>query len=307
MVKAFSSALLALMTLLSVGLPQGFAERSFTSISERYAPAVVKITTLDQAGRTVGSGSGFFVNSRGDVATNFHVLEKASKALIQTAGGGKGEVLGITHADPGVDLLIAGTAFRNTPAVLLGDSDTVVEGESVLVLGNSPGWEGTFSTGVVTTIRKAGDLTLLQLSARILPGGSGGPVFNTTGEVIGIATAFSDFAHFAMPANYLRTLKAERSSVEALRGSSVKLEASVVNSTLLEVLVRQNPGDPVSKSTSASPADGRRPLTVYFKSGKKVLCDWVWKEGETVFLVVHGKDFAVGYDLNLIDAKRSLL
>jgi S1-C subfamily serine protease len=305
--RILTSALLTLFFLLSVGLPHGLAEWSISSISERYAPAVVKITALDDEGRMAGSGSGFFVNSRGDVATNYHVLENASKAVVQTARGEKGEIFEITHADPGVDLLIAGTSFRNTLPVTLGDSDRVIVGESVLVLGNSPGWEGTLSSGMITRVRNAGDLTLLQVTARILPGGSGGPVFNTTGEVIGIATAFSDFAHFAMPVNYLRTLRAESSSVDALKGSSVKLEASLVNSTLVDVLVRPSLGAPVPTGTSVSSAGGYRPLTVYFKSGKKVLCDWVWKEGETLFLVIHGKLFAVGYDLNLIDAKRSLL
>jgi hypothetical protein len=148
---------------------------------------------------------------------------------------------------------------------------------------------------------------LLQVTARILPGGSGGPVFNISGEVIGIATAFVDLAHFAMPVNYLKSLQAEPSPLNALGGSSVKLEASLVNNTLVDVLVRQNLDDPTSRRTSVSTAGGHRPLTVYFKSGKKVLCDWVWKEGETLFLVFHGKRFAVGYDVNLIDTKRSLL
>ena len=305
MLRALSTALLSPVLLLSFGLSPALAEWSISGISERYAPAVVKITALDDAGRMTGSGSGFFVNSRGDLATNYHVLEKASKALVQTARGQKGELVTITHADPGVDQLVAGTSFRNTLPVTLGDSDRVNAGESILVLGNSPGWEGTLSSGVVTRVRKAGDLTLIQVTARILPGGSGGPVFNSAGEVIGIATAFSDYGHFAMPVNYLRTLRAEHSSVGALKGSSVKFEASLVNSTLVDVLVRPGPGDPVQPSVP-SPG-GNRPLTVYFKSGKKVICDWVWKEGGTLFLVMHGKHFAVGYDLHLIDAKRSPL
>ena len=307
MLKTLASVLLTQVFLVSAGLPQALGEWSISGISERYTPAVVKITTLDDAGRMAGSGSGFFVTSRGDIATNYHVLENASKAVVQSARGEMGEILEITHADPKMDLLIAGTSFRNTPPVTLGNSDKVIVGESVLVLGNSPGWEGTISSGMITHVRKAGDLTLLQVTARILPGGSGGPVFNTAGEVIGIATAFSDFAHFAMPVNYLRNLRADPSSVNGLKGSSVKFEASLVNSTLVDVLVRPGVGDPVATKTPPSPPGRHRPLTVYFKSGKKVLCDWVWKEGETLFLVMHGKRFAVGYDLRMIDAKRSLL
>ena len=305
MLKALSSALLFLVLLLSFGLSPVLAEWSISGISERFAPAVVKIIALDDAGRMAGSGSGFFVTSRGDIATSYHVLENASRAVVQTARGQKGEIREITHANPGVDLLIAGTSFRNTLPVRLGDSDSVTTGERVLVLGNSPGWEGTLSSGVITHLRNAGGLTLLQITARILPGGSGGPVFNARGQVIGIATAFSDYGHFAMPVNYLKTLKAGLSSVDALKECSVKFEASLINSTVVDVVVRPSLNAPVQPSVS--PPGAHRPLTVYFKSGKKVLCDWVWKDGETLFLVIHGKHFAVGYDLHLIDAKRSLL
>jgi len=307
MPKIFASALFSLVLLFSIGLPRVFAEWSISEITERYAPAVVKITALDKAGGTVGSGSGFFVNDRGDVATNYHVLENASRAIVRTGKGDEGEILEITHSDPGLDLLIARTCFRNTLPVTFGDSDKVLLGQTVLVMGNSPGWERTLSSGTLTHIRKAGNLILLQITARILPGGSGGPVFNTEGEVIGIAAAYIDFAYFAVPVNYFRALKAEPAPVGALRGPSVKFAASLVDRTVVDVLVRGNVGDTLSRSAPASSAGGHSPLTVYFKSGRKVLCDRVWKEGETLFLVFHGKGFAVGYDLNLIDAKRSLL
>jgi hypothetical protein len=304
--RIFASTLLASIFLLFVGLPGSLAEWSISRISERYAPAVVKITTMDDTGRIVGSGSGFFVNSSGDVATNYHVLEHASKAVVKTVKGDQGEILEIARADPGVDLLIAGTSFRNTLPVTLGDSDGVIVGESVLIMGNSPGWEGTLSSGTISRIRKADNLSLLQVTAPILPGGSGGPVFSITGRVIGIATAFLDVAQFAVPVNYLKTLKAESSPLEGLRGSAVKLEAFLVDNTLVDVLVTGSHDVPVSRGMPSSSGDGHRPLTICFKNGKKVLCDWVWKEGGTLFLVFQGKHFAVGYDLNLIDVKRSL-
>jgi len=305
MLRGSSATLFFLVLLFSFGLSPALAEWSISSISERYAPAVVEIAALDETGRKVGSGSGFFVNSRGDIATSYHVLENASKAVVRTVKGEEGEVVGITHADPGVDLLVARTSFRHTFPVTLGDSQSLTAGESVLVMGNSPGWEGTLSSGTIAHIRKAGDLTLIQITARILPGGSGGPVFNISGEVIGVATAFEDFAHFAMPIQYLKSLKPEPSSVEALRGGSLKLEASLVNEELVDVTVR--PGLPAPALSTLSAAGDHRPLTVYFKSGKEVHCDWIWKEGETLFLVHRGKGFAVGYDLDLIDEKRSLL
>jgi hypothetical protein len=307
MPRMLASALLSLLLLVSVGLPGVHAQGSISEIYERSAPAVVKITALDEAGRTVGSGSGFFIDNRGSVATNYHVLEKASKVMVQNMKGEHGEVLEITHADPAVDLVIAQTCYRNTPALTLGDSDKVLVGEHVLVIGNAPGQERKLSSGAITHLRKAGHLTLIQVSAAILPGFSGGPVFNVSGEVVGIATAFLGPAHFALPASCLRSLNLHRSPVNALRGASVKLEASLVDNTLVEVRVKQDRGYSPEKTRAGAPPDHHRPLTVYFKSGKKVLCDLAWKEGGTLFLVVHGKRFAVGYDLDLIDMKRSLL
>jgi len=302
----FALALLCFVFLLSCGPPAALADWSISGISERYAPAVVKITAMDEGGRAISSGSGFFVNDRGDIATNYHVLEKASKAVVRTLTGDEGEIVEVTRPGPGLDLLVAGTSLRNTRPVVLGDSDRVLAGQEVLVMGNSPGWQGTLSSGTITHIRKAGGVTLLQLTAPILAGGSGGPVFNTEGEVIGIATAYTDFACFAVPANYLRTLKPRPSPLGALKIPSVKFEACLVDRTLVDITAGPNLGDRVTRSTDAFSAGPRRPLTVYFKSGGKALCDRVWKEGGTVFLVFHGKPFAVGYDMNLIDLKRSL-
>ena len=307
MLRIFASVLLSSVLLLSAGLPRVLAEWSISRISERYAPAVVKITALDETGRMVRSGSGFFVNSRGDVATNHHVLERASRALVQTVKGETGEILEIARDDPGVDLLIARTSLQDTLPVAMGDSDKILVGESILIMGNSPGWEGTLSSGMVTQVRRAGDLKLIQISARILPGCSGGPVFNTTGEVIAVATAFLDFARFAMPVNYLKNLRPEPSPLKSLKEPSVKFEASLVDRTLVEVLVKQNLDGLIPRTSSLSVSGQNRPLTVYFKSGKKLLCDWVWKEGRTLFLVVRGRSFAVGYDEDLINMKKSLL
>lgn len=298
--------LFLLFAILLLDLSPAEAEWSLSALSERFGSTLVKVMALDDKDRVTAFGSGFFLNDRGAFATNYHVLENASRAIVRAKGGEEGEVIEITHADPNLDLLIAVSSFSNSLPASLGDSDTLRVGERVIVMGNSPGQAGTLSSGTVTHLRKAGDLTLIQMSAPLLPGWSGGPVFNFSGEVIGIATAYLDFAHFAMPANRLKTLKAHPSKVNNLRGSSVKLAASLVNNTLAELLVKQGVSPQPEKPTVATPGP-HPPLTVYFKDGKKLLCDWVWKDEKTLFLVVQGRSFAVGYDLDLIDLKRSLL
>jgi Trypsin-like peptidase domain len=307
MTRISASILLSLVLLLSGGVPRVLADWSISKISERYAPAVVKIVALDEKDREVSSGSGFFVNNRGFVATNHHVLERASGALVQTAKGKTGEVLEIVRDDPGVDLVIARTSLQDTLPVAMGDSDKILVGESVLLMGNSPGWEGTLSSGMITHIRRAGDLKLIQISAPILPGCSGGPVFSVSGEVIAVATAFLDSADFAIPVNYLKNLRPKPSPLSALKEPSVKFDASLVDKTLVDLLVEKNPDRPPARTLSLFVGGQNQSLTVYFKSGRKLLCDRVWKNGRTLFLVVHGRRFAVGYDEDLINMKKSLL
>src|SRR4029450_1901530 len=79
----------------------------------------------------------------------------------------------------------------------------------IFVLGSPQGLEGTVSTGIVGGLRTLGAARLLQITAPISPGSSGGPVFDSTGRVIGIATATSSKGqnlNFALPVNLLRDL-----------------------------------------------------------------------------------------------------
>ena len=88
---------------------------------------------------------------------------------------------------PGLDPSWA--QFLQPNALPLGDSSKVSTGDDVYVVGNPQGLEGTFSAGIVSGIRKIGEDSLLQITAPISPGSSGGPVTNSKGEVIGVSVA----------------------------------------------------------------------------------------------------------------------
>src|SRR5207245_6657549 len=88
-------------------------------------------------------------------------------------------------------------------------SDAVQVGESVYAGGKPVGLEGTFSPGIGSSIREVGTDKLLQITAPISPGSSGGPVLNEKGEVIGVSVATfrgGQNLNFAIPSNYLKTL-----------------------------------------------------------------------------------------------------
>jgi len=286
-----------------------FSRDSISHLAEKYKLSVVAVIALDQENKTIRTGSGFFVDRQGVIATSHHVLEGSARAIIRAADRQEGEVLDILGDDPGCDLLTAKTSLQNTSPIPFGDSYRITEGDEVLIIGHSPGWERMFSAGHILGSVRAANLELLQVSAPLLPGCSGAPLLNRKGEVLGVATAFADLSrdlNFAVPIHYLRTLKPARTNWRALREKSVQFQASMADATVTEILVTrdQKPGVVGSVSPLRTRSTSR-PGTVYFKNGREVLCDTAWKEGGTVFLVMHGKGYAVGYNEEEIYMKKS--
>ena len=184
--------------------PQQIAKKSLGS--------TVLLITEDADGEAHGLGSGFFIGS-GRIATNLHVVEDAPKAYAKLVGRDTMyNIDGIIAIDEKNDLAILQvTAFGISP-LPLGDSDTIEIGETVYVAGNPKGLEGTFSDGIISSIRGEDAFKLLQMTAPISPGSSGGPVLNANGEVIGISVLTvrdGQNLNFAIPINYLKSLLAE--------------------------------------------------------------------------------------------------
>jgi S1-C subfamily serine protease len=302
-------------------LAQGFApgELPISQTAEKHAPSVVTVVALGKGGEAVSSGSGFFLDRQGLIATSHHVLAGHSRAIIRTLNGDKGEIIEVTHDDPSLDLTIARTSLKASIPLSLGDSNKVQVNERVVTIGNAPENQHFYSTGSVSAVRNAGDIQLLQITAPITPGSSGGPVLNPRGEVIGIVTAFiaseKDLG-FAMPVNYLKTLKPVRMKLAELPSTSPSFKAEMRGRTVTKILVMRDHERPPSPGSFektprpeglrvASPFSDAKPGAVYFKNGKQLLCDRAWKEGNTVFLVMHGKKYAVGYAEGEIDMEKS--
>ena len=177
-------------------------------IAEKALAATVSLEMTDRNGHTIGWGSGFFVRQN-QIATNFHVIAGA------TTGGTaklddkptKYAIDNVIATDQDNDLAILEVTLRGIQPLPLGDSDAVKIGQKVYVAGNPMQMEGTFTPGMISNIHEAEKL--LQMTAPISPGSSGGPVLNEKGEVIGIASMVMDGGqnlNFAIPSNYLRRL-----------------------------------------------------------------------------------------------------
>ena len=215
--KIYNHILITLILFLITGFAH--AEMTTSEIAKKYSASVVTIVALDENDQPLSLGSGFFINESGDIATNHHVLEGSSKAIIKTIRGDKGNILEIIKDDPELDLLVAKTSFKKTTPLPLGDSNTITVGEDIVAIGNPAGLEGTVSKGIISGIREVEDFKFIQITAPISPGSSGGPVFNLSGKVIGIATAYLDSGqnlNFAMPVNYLKSLKPSNIKLSSL-------------------------------------------------------------------------------------------
>lgn len=213
------------------------AEMTVSQIAATNSKSVVTVVALDENDQPLSLGSGFFISSGGDIATNHHVLEGSAKAIIKTLDGQKGRILEIIKDDPALDLLVAKTSIQNTQPLPLGDSDTITIGEDIIAIGNPAGLEGTISKGIISGIRKTEETKFIQITAPISPGSSGGPVFNLSGQVIGVATAYLDLGqnlNFAMPINYLKSLKSVKINLASLPKSK-SLEATEEDTALVQV------------------------------------------------------------------------
>ncbi|HLP25722.1 MAG TPA: S1C family serine protease [Acidobacteriota bacterium] len=167
------------------------------------------ISVDDPNGQPLAIGSGFVIKA-GMVATNYHVIEGASGGFVKLIGSkAKHEITGIIALSERYDLAILAVPTLNSSTMSLGNFASVAVGDPVFVVGNPRGLEGTFSQGIVSAIRDLGSDRLMQITAPISPGSSGGPVLDAEGSVIGVSVATfrgGQNLNFAIPVGYLSEL-----------------------------------------------------------------------------------------------------
>jgi hypothetical protein len=176
-------------------------------IAQRTLPSVVLLVIETGRGERVKYGSGFFVTPD-TVVTNFHVLEDAVNGIIKSVGQKTTyEILGAVGVDVDNDLALVKVKGARMPSLAVGNSSALVIGDEIFAVGNPKGLEGTFSQGIVSSIRREGKDSVIQITAPISPGSSGGPVLNTQGEVIGVAVGgitSGQALNFAIPSSLFK-------------------------------------------------------------------------------------------------------
>ena len=171
---------------------------------DRVDDGVVLITGLDSFGKPLTLGSGFIIDKSGLVATNFHVVSKATRIRVQFRDAIEVDVKGYRAYNPLRDLAILELAERPDKLealVLAGDEDPR-QGADVVAIGHPSGFKFTSTPGIVSGVHTTKELpegvqaflgapadnVWIQTNAVISPGNSGGPLLNTYGQVIGINT-----------------------------------------------------------------------------------------------------------------------
>jgi S1-C subfamily serine protease len=146
------------------------------------------VRALAADGDTVGLGTGFVISPDGLFLTNYHVIEEAAQLRVSLLDGGNWSQVSLVSADPVHDLALLRLPAQGLHALKLGSDMQMEVGDKVYVMGNPLGMSGTFSDGMVSGKRPVEGVSMLQITAPISAGSSGGPVMNERGEVIGVAT-----------------------------------------------------------------------------------------------------------------------
>ena len=201
-----------------------FDESQVQTLYDSSIEAVVKIETSQSGSgsffRQNGQGSGFIIDNKGNILTNHHVIEGADRVTVVLESGRRiqGEVVG---SDPGNDLALVNvdpSRLEGIVPLVLADSSKVRPGALAIALGSPFGLQGSVTVGVVSGVDRSLPsnstrrpiVNMIQTDAAIFPGNSGGPLLNSSGQVIGINTAVASRGNeslgFAVPSNTARNI-----------------------------------------------------------------------------------------------------
>lgn len=174
--------------LAALQVARGQTVESPSTLFRNAKPSVVFIVGGDGNGNPTVQGSGFIV-ARDRIVTNHHVVAGAAKAIAVFSDGTSAPITSVIADSAPRDLIILGVATGTRPALPLGDELSLQQGDPVYAIGAPSGLEFTLTDGIVSAFRNMDDRFLIQSTAAIGHGSSGGPLLNREGKVVGITSA----------------------------------------------------------------------------------------------------------------------
>ncbi len=263
-----------------------------------------------------GAGSGFVIDSRGYILTNFHVVQEA-QSIEATLGDQSRYAAKLIGADQRNDIALIKIEPRSRKLTVLplGDSSALQVGQRALAIGNPFGFQSTLTTGVVSALGRTvqtGQTTFIdeaiQTDAAINRGNSGGPLLNSRGEVIGINTAIftpsgtTAGIGFAIPINTAKLIAQDLINTGRVHRAFLGVEVRALSPGLAEALdlpveeglliERVTPGGPAER---ASLRGGNRAVVAGMR---RILI------GGDVLVAIDGQKLATQLDLNMFMNKK---
>lgn len=272
-------------------------EANSAKLYSRVLPSVVTIFTSQRVLNQMGQreqqavGSGVLITPEHHVLTAAHVVDGADEIIVKTYDG-KLRRAELLFSEPSADIALIKLleASPELQRVELGDSDKLVVGQLVYVIGSPYGLEGSFSVGHISGFRDFGRLyhgtiqaELIQTDAAINSGNSGGPVFNSRGEVIGIASRILTVSGGFQGLGFVVSINTAKKLMALEDRVYIGIEGIFLNSEIISLLFNQEleGGILVERVAKGSPAD---------KAGLR---------GGTIPAKIQGRDFLLGGDMIL--------
>jgi serine protease Do len=192
--------------------------RAFVQLANQSRPAIVQVrvtgseTKTAQSQSTGSRGSGFIIDPQGYILTAQHVIDKANEIEIRLADLQRLPAR-VIAADSQIDVAILKIETeRDLPTLAIGDSDAIRVGDLAVLFGFPFGRESSMNLGIISRSGRSypdsASYDFIQTDAGAYPGGSGGPLLNSKGHVIGIITMASERGNmgFATPINVIRRI-----------------------------------------------------------------------------------------------------
>lgn len=263
-----------------------------------------------------GTGSGFFINSDGEIVTNAHVVDQSTALWIQIPSLGKQQIdVDIVGVSPDRDLALLKVTDEGLQEIKqqlgeirflsLGNSDLVHRADEVMALGYPLGQQGLKSTTGVVSGREQ---NLIQISAPINPGNSGGPSLNLKGQVIGINTMYAPDAQnvgYIIPINELKIVLDDLRTHKLLRRPFLGVLFINASDVLTDYLGNPQPGGlfvvDVYKDSPLSKAGVKPRDMIYEINGHRldVYGELLWNE-DRISLVDYVAQLKLGQEVRLI-------
>src|SRR5581483_1827696 len=216
----------------------GFADKkkakplSAAEVFKRTNPAIVAIDCYGDDNVRAGTATGFLVSSNGKIVTNYHVISSCQNVKVRLANGDIYDTADVLETDPRKDLALIRIKAVSMPVLALADSNAIEIGEPVFNIGNANGFQNTLQQGLVSGFRQFEGFKVVQVSASINFGNSGGPILDDQARVIAVAAARIPGAEnmgFAIPINYAKGyLDSTNSTPFPVFAASIKKTTPVV-------------------------------------------------------------------------------